>query len=77
MSYVVYDTEMKRKQKLIYIIITCWFITILSIVIYSMLPANDYTQQIQDINTIDNDKYTRIANTLMELFYKEIQSMKL
>ncbi len=25
----------------------------------------------------DNDKYTRIANTLMELFYKEIQSMKL
>lgn len=52
--YVVYDTEMKRKQKLIYIIITCWFITILSIVIYSMLPTNDYTQQIQDINTIDN-----------------------
>lgn len=52
--YVVYDTEMKRTQKLIYIIITCWFITILSIVIYSMLPTNDYTQQIQDINTIDN-----------------------
>ena len=52
--YVVYDTEMKRKQKLIYIIITCLFITILSIVIYSMLPTNDYTQQIQDINTIDN-----------------------
>ena len=52
--YLVYDTEMKRKQKLIYIIITCWFITILSIVIYSMLPTNDYTQQIQDINTIDN-----------------------
>ena len=52
--YVVYDTEMKRKQKLIYIIIACWFITILSIVIYSMLPTNDYTQQIQDINTIDN-----------------------
>lgn len=52
--YVVYDTEMKRKQKLIYIIITCWFITILSIVIYSMLSTNDYTQQIQDIDTIDN-----------------------
>ena len=52
--YVVYDTEMKRKQKLIYIIIACWFITILSMVIYSMLPTNDYTQQIQDIDTIDN-----------------------
>ena len=25
----------------------------------------------------DNDKYTSIANTLIELFYKEIQSMKL
>lgn len=52
--YVVYDTEMKRKQKLIYILITCWFITILSIVIYSMIPTNDYTQQIQDIDAIDN-----------------------
>lgn len=53
-SYVVYDAEMKRKQTLIYIIIACWFITILSIVIYSMLPTNDYTQKIQDVNTIDN-----------------------
>ena len=53
--YVVYDTEMKRKQKLIYILITCWLITILSIVIYSMIPTNDYTQQIQDIDAIDNN----------------------
>lgn len=52
--YVVYDTEMRRKQKLVYILITCWFITILSIVVYSMIPTNDYTQQIQDVEAIDN-----------------------
>ena len=33
--FVVYESEMKRKQTLIIILIICWFLTIAGIVIYS------------------------------------------
>ena len=52
--FVVYESEMKRKQTLIIILIICWFLTIAGIVIYSCIPDNYSSQEISEVNSIDN-----------------------
>lgn len=52
--FVVYESEMKRKQTLIVILIICWFLTIAGIVIYSCIPDNYSSQEISEVNSIDN-----------------------
>ena len=52
--FVVYESEMKRKQTLIIILIICWFLTIAGIVIYSCIPDNYSSQEISEVNSIDH-----------------------
>lgn len=52
--FVVYESEMKRKQTLIVILIICWFLTIAGIVIYSCIPDNYSSQEISEVSSIDN-----------------------
>ena len=56
--FVVYESEMKRKQTLIIILIICWFLTIAGIVIYSCIPSEDYSQELGDIN--DNNTINQV-----------------
>ena len=56
--FVVYESEMKRKQTLIIILIICWFLTIAGIVIYSCIPSEDYSQELGNIN--DNNTINQV-----------------
>lgn len=54
--YVVYDAEMKRKQKLIYI---SWFIIfamLIGWIVYSCLPSYDVSQELDNIDNIKNSE---------------------
>ena len=54
--YVVYDAEMKRKQKLIYI---SWFIIFAMIIgwlVYSYLPSKDISQEVDNVDNIENSE---------------------
>lgn len=56
--FVVYESEMKRKQTLIIILIICWFLTIAGIVIYSCIPSEEYNQEVGNISK--NNKINQV-----------------
>lgn len=60
--YVVYDSEMKRKQTLIVLLILGWFLTFAGIIIYSAIPTEDYTQEVSDIEHIQDTEINNGGN---------------
>ena len=71
--YRILTLEDKKNKRL------CWLISLLIILLivsvgYSFYLQNDIGTT---ITTEDYDKYMNVSNTLMEMFTKEIQNMKL
>lgn len=60
--YVVYDSEMKRKQTLIVLLILGWFLTFAGIIIYSAIPTEDYAQEVSDIEYIQDTEINNGGN---------------
>ena len=71
--YRILKLEDRKNKRL------CWLISLLIILLivsvgYSFYLQNDIGTT---ITTEDYDKYMNVSNTLMEMFTKEIQNMKL